>query len=179
MATPARTARSSPAWPKSGDARAVPTPLVDSARNRFHCRSELTHAMSSRIPHFVLKLLRHLLCLGILFGLAGNGIAVAAPCMFMAKQPPAAMAGMADCAMPADCTDCSAKAASGKSEKRDKGTKPGCMMMAGCATLIATDDPAPASIAPAPTVDASFWTVAPHLDGRELVPEPEPPSLLG
>ena len=29
----------------------------------------------------MLKLLRHLLCIGILFALAGNGVAVAAPCM--------------------------------------------------------------------------------------------------
>jgi hypothetical protein len=135
--------------------------------------------MPSRILHVVLKPLRHLLCLGILFGLAGNGIAVAAPCMFMAKQQPAAMAGMADCAMPADCTDCGAKTESGKTDKGDKGTKPGCLMMAGCAAVLAMDDPAPASTASSPALAASFWTVAPHLDGRKLVPEPEPPSLLG
>lgn len=135
--------------------------------------------MSSRISHPVLKLLRHLLCLGILFGLAGNGIAVAAPCLFMVKEQPAAMAGMADCAMPVNCVDCGVKTGPGKTDKGDKGMKPGCLLMAGCSVALAMDDPTPASTASPPTVVASFWTIAPHLDGREFAPEPEPPSLLG
>ncbi|HKU04758.1 MAG TPA: hypothetical protein VJR30_01710 [Bradyrhizobium sp.] len=43
----------------------------------------------------MLKLLRHLLCLGILFGLAGNGVAVAAPCLLMTQDQVASSSAMA------------------------------------------------------------------------------------
>lgn len=144
-------------------------------------RDQLTRAMPSSISSQVLKLLRHLLCLGILFGLAGNGIAVAAPCLFMTQEQPAAMAGMADCAMSADCADC-AKSEPGKTDKGDKGDKgmkPGCLLMAGCTVAMAMKEPAAASAAMRAAPVSDYWPVAANLVGREIVPEPEPPTLLG
>ena len=142
-------------------------------------RDQLTQAKPSSISSHVLKLLRHLLCLGILFGLAGNGIAVAAPCLFMAKEQPAAMAGMADCTMPVHCADCVAKSEPGKTDKGDRGMKPGCMLMAGCAVAMAMKEPAAASAVMHTAPVSDYWPVAANLVGREIVPEPEPPTLLG
>jgi hypothetical protein len=140
--------------------------------------AQLTRAAPSSIPMRVLKLLRHLLCLGILFGLAGNGVAVAAPCLFMAKSQPAAMAGMPACEIGASCPDCASKSDSGKTDKSDKGMKPGCMLMAGCTVAMAMKEPAAASTAPRAAPISDYWPVAVYLAGREVVPEPEPPTLL-
>jgi hypothetical protein len=127
----------------------------------------------------VLNLLRHLLCLGILLGLAGNGVAVAAPCILMAKSQPAAMAGMPDCEMGASCPDCASKSESGKDSKRGKDMRPGCMMMAGCTVGMAMGDPSAASTAMQAPPISDYWPVAAHLVGRDLAPEPEPPTLIG
>jgi len=135
--------------------------------------------MPSRIPMRVLKLLRHLLCLGIVFGLAGNGVAVAAPCILMAKSQPAAMASMPDCEMGAGCPDCGSKGDSGKTDKSDKDMKPGCMMMAGCTVVMAMKDPAAPSAAMQASPVSDYWPISAHLTGRDVVPEPEPPTLLG
>jgi hypothetical protein len=142
-------------------------------------RDQLTRAMPSRIPHRVLKLLRHLLCLGILFGLAGNGVAMAAPCLFMAKSEPMAMAAMPGCEMGASCPGCASKSDNGKTDKGDKGMKPGCMLMAGCTTLMAMKEPAGASAASRAAPISGYWPVAANLTGREVAPEPEPPTHLG
>ncbi|NYT40964.1 hypothetical protein HZY97_09375 [Sphingomonas sp. R-74633] len=139
-------------------------------------RDQLTQAMPSRIPMRVLKLLRYLLCLGILFGLAGNGVAMAAPCLFMAKSEPAAMAAMPGCEMGADCPDCGSKS---DSDKSGKGMKPGCMLMAGCTVVMALKEPAAASALSREPPVSDYWPVAANLTGREVVPEPEPPTLLG
>lgn len=135
--------------------------------------SELTLAMLRRITTPVLKLLRHLLCLGILLGLAGNGVAVAAPCILMSQS--SAMAGMPDCKMPAGCAHCGSK--SSDSRKTDKA--PGCMAMAGCAAVIGMKAPVAATTIAHRTVTADFWPTAAVLAGRDVAPEPEPPTLLG
>lgn len=127
----------------------------------------------------MLKLLRHLLCLGILFGLAGNGVAMAAPCLFMAESQPTAMAGMPGCEMGADCADCASKGDSGKADKSDKGMKPGCMLMAGCTVVMAMKEPATASAMVHAAPISNYWPITANLVGREIVPEPEPPTLLG
>lgn len=124
----------------------------------------------------VLKLLRHLLCLGLLFGLAGNGVAIAAPCIFMTQSQPAAMVDMPDCQMAERCTDCGTERDTGN--KSDKDKAPGCMAMTACAAMLAMK--VPAAAAPLrQTAVAHFWSAAARLTGRDVAPEPEPPTLLG
>lgn len=130
----------------------------------------------------MLKLLRHLLCLGILLGLAGNGVAVAAPCLLMTQDQVASSSAMPDCKMPAGCADCAAKPAeadtkSNGSSKSPKGS--GCMAMAGCSAVLGVRAPhAPATTQPTP-VAAAFWPTSPILAGHDTGPEPEPPTFLG
>lgn len=130
----------------------------------------------------MLKLLRHLLCLGILFGLAGNGVAVAAPCLLMTQDQVASSAAMPDCKMPAGCTDCAAKPAKSGSKsngdsKSSKGS--GCMAMAGCSAVLGVKAPhAPSTAQIAPVAD-TFWPTSPILAGHDTGPEPEPPTFLG
>ncbi|MES2056400.1 MAG: hypothetical protein V4564_10705 [Pseudomonadota bacterium] len=134
--------------------------------------------MSRRIKYSVLKLLRHLLCLGILFGLAGNGVAVAAPCILMAHHAqPAMIADMPGCEMGALCPDCGAKDMANHKNGKDKA--PGCMAMAACTTALATKESVAAASAHYQTPAAGFWPAAVMLAGRDVAPEPEPPTLFG
>lgn len=122
----------------------------------------------------MLKLLRHLLCLGILFALAGNGAAVAAPCMLMKTQV-AASAAMPDCNMPTDCPDCALKA--GKSGKDSKSS--GCLLMVACGAVLGVTEPQGPSMARAMPIKTAFWPPTTILVGRKTGPEPEPPTFLG
>ncbi len=121
-------------------------------------------------------LFRHFLLLGVILGLAGQGVAFASsPCAMMQKEQVSAhaapMAGMSDCAM--------------GQHKTDKGSTPckdmtlGCLAMAGCAALVAVDSLTP--IIPAPLVVArlDLWPTTSVLTGRNVAPELDPPSLLG
>lgn len=121
----------------------------------------------------MLKLLRHLLCLGILFGLAGNGMAVAAPCLLMDQTQVAASAAMPDCKMATGCPDCAAKTG-----KTDKGSKPGCMAMAACSAVLGVKDPAAPSMARLAPLPGAFWPTSVILTGHDTGPEPEPPAFL-
>ena len=121
----------------------------------------------------MLKLLRHLLCLGILFALAGNGVAVAAPCMLMKTQI-AASPAMPDCNMPADCPDCASKA--GKTGKDSKSS--GCLLMVTCGAVLGVTDPQAPSLERAMSVGTAFWPPPALLAGRNTGPEPEPPTFL-
>ena len=118
----------------------------------------------------MLKLLRHLLCLGVLLGLAANGVAVAAPCILMTQSQPAAMAAMPDCDMAQP---------SSKSHESDKGKAPGCMAMAACTAVLAMKEPAAPAAVQHQATAASFWPTATILAGRDTAPEPEPPTFLG
>ena len=115
-------------------------------------------------------LLRHLLCLGILLGVAGNGIAVAAPCILMPQSQPVAMADMPDCAM---------GQADKQNQQNEKGKAPGCMATAACAAMLAMKNPAATTTPSGRTTVASFWAAPTRLAGRDVAPEPEPPALLG
>lgn len=117
----------------------------------------------------MLKLLRHLLCLGLLLGLAGNGIAVAAPCILMTQNQAAAMADMPDCDMTQSDT---------QRHHDEKSKAPGCMATAACAAL-AMKEPAAATTPSSPTTNANFWPALVRLSGRDVAPEPQPPTLLG
>lgn len=121
-------------------------------------------------------LLRHLLLLGVILGLAGQGVAFAStPCPMMQQEQasamPAAMAGMPDCAM--------------SQHKSDKGATPckdmtlGCLAMAGCAALVAVDTHSPTIEAPLVAASPELWSATPVLFGRSIAPDPDPPSLLG
>ena len=126
----------------------------------------------------MLKLLRHLLCLGILFGLAGNGVAVAAPCLLMTQDQVASSSAMPDCKMPAGCTDCAAKPV--KSDKDSKSSKgSGCLLMAGCSAVLGVKAPHAPSMEPMVPVADAFWPTSPILAGLDTGPEPEPPTFLG
>ncbi|MCW3837273.1 hypothetical protein ACFQ1E_14150 [Sphingomonas canadensis] len=129
----------------------------------------------------MLKLLRHLLCLGILFGLAGNGVAVAAPCLLMKQDQVAASSAMPDCKMASACTDCAAKP--DKSDTKGNGGSKtsrgsGCMLMAGCAAVLGVKAPHAPSTAQLTPVAEAFWPASTILAGRDTGPEPEPPTFL-
>ena len=119
-------------------------------------------------------LLRHLLLLGVIFGLAGQSVAFASsPCAEMQKEQAMSgpMAGMPDCAMGQHKSD------SGSAPCKDMTA--GCLAMAGCVALVAVDTLSPT--APAPLLVARFnlWPTTPVLLGRSIAPDPDPPSLLG
>jgi hypothetical protein len=124
----------------------------------------------------VLKLLRHLLCLGLLFGLAGNGVAVAAPCIFMDQGQSAEMVDMPDCQMASACPDCGDKSDSNQKSGHDKTT--GCMAMAACTALPAMKEPVAQTPNRLQTGIIHIVPAAAELAGRDVAPEPEPPTLL-
>lgn len=121
------------------------------------------------------RLLRHLLWFAILFGLAGNGLAVSAPCALVAQSDmPQAMA-MADCDDGAGCPDCGdSPAPPGKS---DKGSAPGCLAMVASGAILAVNEVGAERLA-LMLRSAEYPTLAFPLVGRELAPEPEPPANL-
>ena len=119
-------------------------------------------------------LLRHLLLLGVILGLAGQGVAFASsPCAEMQKEQAMSgpMAGMPDCAM-----------GQHKPEKQSvpcKDMTPGCLAMAGCVALVAVDTLSPTTQAPLLVASLNLWPTTPVLLGRNVAPDPDPPSLLG
>lgn len=125
----------------------------------------------------MLKLLRHLLCIGILFGLAGNGVAVAAPCLLMTQDQAVSSSAMPDCKMASPCTDCGAKPL--KSDKSKSSKDSGCMLMAGCSAVLGVRAPQASSTAQMASVAAGFWATSSILAGHDTGPEPEPPTFLG
>ena len=119
-------------------------------------------------------LLRHLLLLGAILGLAGHGVAFASsPCAEMQKEQAMSrpMAGKPDCAM--------------GQHKPDNGTAPckdmtpGCLAMAGCMALVAVDTLSPTTRALLIVPGLNLWPTTPVLLGRSIAPDPDPPSLLG
>lgn len=121
-------------------------------------------------------LLRHFLLVGVILGLAGQGVAVAAPrCALMqmeqASTKAAPMAGVPDCDMGQHRTD--------KGSTPCKDMTPGCLAMAGCAALVAVDSLTPTVPAPPLVASVELWPATPVLLGRSIAPDPDPPSLLG
>lgn len=121
-------------------------------------------------------LFRHLLLLGVLLGLAGQGVAfAAAPCDVMQMEQVSAvsvpMAGMPDCDMGQHKSD--------KGSIPCKDMTPGCLAMAGCAALVAIDSLTPTVDAPMLVSNLDLWPATPVLLGRSIAPDPDPPSLLG
>ena len=119
-------------------------------------------------------LFRHLLLLGVILGLAGQGVAFASsPCAEMQTEPAMStpMAGMPDCDM--------AQHRSDRGPVPCKDMTPGCLAMAGCAALIVVDTATPTIAAPLRVAVVDLWPAAPALLGRSIAPDPDPPSLLG
>ena len=121
-------------------------------------------------------LLRHLLLIGVVLGLAGQGVAFAAPpCALMQMEQASAMAGpmagMPDCDM--------GQHKSGKGSTPCKDMTPGCLAMAGCAALVAIDSLTPTVPLPPLMASVELWPATPVLTGRSIAPDPDPPSLLG
>ncbi|OYY77077.1 MAG: hypothetical protein B7Y43_12630 [Sphingomonas sp. 28-62-20] len=116
-------------------------------------------------------LIRHFLLLAVVIGLAGQGVAHAsAPCDAMMKAQASPMAGM---------TDCDAMAGAGKNKAPCKDMTAGCFAMAGCSTVAAIDTHPDLFVSPMPMTIAPTWPATPVLTGREIAPDPDPPSLLG
>lgn len=114
-----------------------------------------------------------LMLVGILIGLATQGVARAAePCPIEHVQfTVIAMAGMENCC-PAD------------GHKSHEGTPCGemalaCQAMPGCAALGTLDAAAMTDLASQGLGEPQFWILAPALHGRATPPEIHPPALLG
>ena len=121
-------------------------------------------------------LFRHFLLLGVILGLAGQSMALAAtPCAMMQMEQVSAkiapLAGMSDCAMGQHKTD--------KGSAPCKDMTPGCLAMAGCAALVAVDSLTLTSQAPLLVASLDHWSTTSVLTGRNVAPEPDPPSLVG
>ncbi len=116
-------------------------------------------------------LIRHLLLLTVVIGLAGQGFARAStPCQEMVKSAATSMAGM---------PDCNAMRDAGKGKAPCKDMSLGCFAMAGCAAVAAIDTQANVVASPMPLTFAATWPATPELTGRDIAPDPDPPSLLG
>ena len=114
-------------------------------------------------------LARHLFLLGVIIGLAGQGVARAStPCHEMAQIQATAMAKMPDCAGMRD-------APKGKAPCKDMSL--GCFAMAGCSAVVAIDaQPIIARVAE--KLVLTSWPPTPVLTGRDTAPDPDPPSFL-
>jgi hypothetical protein len=122
------------------------------------------------------SLFRHFLLLGVILGLVGQGVAFASPpCAKMQQEQisikAAPMAGMPDCAM--------GQHKSGKHSAPCKEMTPGCLAMAGCATLTAIDVSSAVFTSPLTLAAVTSWPAMPVLFGRNVPPDPYPPSFLG
>ena len=119
----------------------------------------------------VKTLIRHLLMLTVVVGLAGQGVARAStPCDEMVKSAATTMAGMPDC-------DAMRDAGKGKVPCKDMSL--GCYAVAGSAAVVAIDTQPNGFASPVPSLISATWPATPVLTGREIAPDPDPPSLLG
>jgi len=66
-----------------------------------------------------------------------------------------------------------------KSHESDKGKAPGCMAMTACTAVLAMKEPTAPTASRHVATAASFWPTATILAGRDVAPEPEPPTFLG
>lgn len=126
-------------------------------------------------------LFRHFLLLGVILGLAGQGVAFAAtPCAVMQMEQVSAkaapMAGMSNCDMGQHKTG-PVKSNGGSAPCKDMTL--GCLAMAGCAALVAVDSLTPTVQTPLLVASLDLWPATSVLTGRSIQPELDPPSLLG
>lgn len=118
------------------------------------------------------RLIRYLFIFGVVLGLAGQGVASAStPCMAMMQRQASAMVGMSDCMAGQDKPD--------KQSTPCKEMMPGCLAMSGCAVLAALDGPTAAVHEPLFVATAASWPATSVLIGRNIAPDPDPPSFFG
>lgn len=114
---------------------------------------------------------RHLLLLVVLLGLANQGFArEIAPCKAMSQAETTAMQDMAD--MPC----CDEMQHGGKGKAPDKAASPCCYAMANGSVGIASEAKPQLGSLILPPVLAATWPAMPALYGREITPDPDPPS---
>ena len=119
-----------------------------------------------------MRLLLHaLLLIGVLFGLATQGVARAAEPCPMEHAQSSAMAGMEDC--------CPEDEPSSHDGAPCNEMTLACLAMTACATLGALDSFATTGLAPLGPGALPFWTLAASLRGRTVPPEIHPPARLG
>jgi hypothetical protein len=116
-------------------------------------------------------LTRHFFLLAVILGLAGQGVAQAStPCEAMVQARVSTMADMPAC-------DAMLEAGKGKAPCKDMSTA--CFAMAGCTAVIAIDAQSHIMRSTIPLFLAATWPATPVLTGRDIAPDPDPPSLLG
>lgn len=114
-------------------------------------------------------LFHFLLLVGVLFGLATQGVALAAEPCPMEQAQSSAMVGMGDCCPEQDRTHHQSAPCGDMTLA--------CMAMAGCATLASLDtDGGGWSHASAAH---RFWERPSALRGRTIPPDTHPPAILG
>ena len=129
-----------------------------------------------RIHEAVPKLRRLIVCWAMLVGLVGNGVALAAPCVLMpAEQQSAAMEMGEDCHSEQNCSDCSMQSDASPAPQKDKAA--GCLAMVACTAVLALPETGGEDASDHSGVDA-FPAVVIALAGRNLAPEPDPPTQL-
>jgi hypothetical protein len=116
-------------------------------------------------------LTRQFLLLAVVLGLAGQGVARAStPCEAMMQVQASTVA---------DMLPCDAMRDAGKGKAPCKDMTPGCFAMAGCSAVIVIDGQSHIIRSPMPLLFAATWPATPVLTGRDIAPDPDPPSLLG
>ncbi len=127
------------------------------------------------MPQVILKAMRalfHILLLvGVLFGLATQGVALAAEPCPMEQAQSSAMAGMEDC--------CPQDGPSSHDGAPCSDMTLACLAMAGCATLGALDLDGTSELAVQKLGAPQFWMMATALYGRTIPPDTHPPARLG
>lgn len=138
---------------------ATPREFIDSSSASIDIRRVLKRRLSL------------LLLVGALFGLFGQGVALAA-------GPTLAQAMEASHAMPAGM-DCSEMASPQKQAPKQpcKGMTLACIAQMGCTIPMTFEEPRPLmEHAYAPRL-AAIWPGSPALAGLDIAPEPEPPTV--
>jgi len=115
--------------------------------------------------------IRHLLLLAIVASFVGQGVARAStPCAAMSESRVSAIAGMSNCDAAHDAE---------KSKIPCKNMTAGCLAMTGCSYVAAFDPQHGLVMSPMPSVFRAPWPDVSVLTGRDIAPDPDPPSLLG
>lgn len=159
------------------EALATPETVINFvATDRAIYRSRIDFlALEEHFEAQMKALFRHFLFLGAIFGLLWQGVAYASPpCADMQQEQSVAMAAMDGME---DCVESEEQSSHNIPPCKDMSA--GCFAMVGCATLVALEVP-PVAVSVPTNTDLSYSQVAsPVLIGRNEIPIPDPPSILG
>lgn len=112
-----------------------------------------------------------LLLVGVLIGLATQGVALAAEPCPMEQAQSSTMAGMEDC--------CPEDGPSSHDGAPCSEMTLACVTMAGCANLGALGSDAMTGLDPQGLGATQFWILSAALHGRTIPPDTHPPARLG